>query len=55
MQRKRPMRRSQRLAIIGAVMILFSVLGTVALFYGAYRMDKARGITVDQSLRSAGL
>lgn len=48
-------RRKRRLDIMGCGLIAACALSLAAMLYGAYQIDKAHGISVSQSLRSAGL
>ena len=47
--------RQQRQDRLGMILIALEVVALVALITGAYQLDKARGMTVAQSLVSAGL
>lgn len=47
-------RRIRRQNAQGLALIAFVLCGFIALGYTCYAVDKARGITVEQSLRSAG-
>ena len=47
--------RKARLDKAGAALIAACALTLAAMIYGAYSIDKARGVSVSQSLQSAGL
>lgn len=48
-------RREARLIATGYAILVGCGLMLAALIYGAYSVDTANGVSVDQSLRSAGL
>lgn len=47
--------RKRQLDRAGIALIAACALVFAGMLYGAYKADQARGITVEQSLRSAGL
>lgn len=48
-------RREREASRKGAMMIVACAAVFAAMLFGAYQVDRSQGITVDQSLRSAGL
>lgn len=53
-QRQARLSRKQRLDIMGITLIAAILLAFAGMFYGAYKVDQAHGITVQQSLDNWG-
>jgi hypothetical protein len=48
-------RRASKTERMGYALIIVTLIAVVALFYGAYRIDRSRGISISESLASVGL